>query len=165
MSNTNTQQVKKQITIMLTSGRSIVLSDNMSDETYKKIIDQVEDVVNNTDSVDNERSLEFTTDTDKVYIHHRHVSFIGMKKKVAHNPNLYKYEIVLHLVNGKTIIFSNEEVDENIQKYQDLIDVGMKFHSTKPFIVLPSINETLFINNDKLCSGVIRKRNIDHGGT
>lgn len=162
----NKQQTsKKQITIMLASGKSIVLTDDITDDTYKKLEKEIESVVNN-ESADSDKSLEFKTATDSILVHHKHVSLLGLKRKTDHNPDLYKYEIVLHLDNSKTIVFSNKEVDDNVSKYEKIIDYSMKSFDPPKFLILSSTDETLFVNTNKLYASVIRQRNINHrGGT
>lgn len=148
---------------MLGSGKSIVLTDDISDEKYIKLEKEIESVVNN-ESADSDKSLEFTTKTDTILVHHRHVSLLGLKRKTEHNPDLYKYEIVLHLDNSKTIVFSNKEVDANLAHYEKIIDSCMKSFDPPKFLILHSTDETLFVNTSKLYASVIRQRNVNHKG-
>lgn len=157
----NQQHSKKQITIMLASGKSIVLTDDISDAAYVKIEKEIESVVNN-ESADNDKSLEFITKTDRILVHHKHVSLLGLKRKTDHNPDLYKYEIVLQLDNSKTIVFSNKEVDADLKHYEKIIDQCMKSFDPPNFLILRSSDETLFINTSKLYASVIRQRNVNH---
>lgn len=150
---------KKQIVITFKSGKTSLMTEDVTEEVYLEMIDGIKNFINQID--DGDQVLTFKTESDQIYAKRDSIACIILKKvRPKGNQNL-DYEIVtnLNINSKKPITFCNDEIQDRIEEFEEQIHRYMEItNDNLPFLILETTEETIFLNNDVIESVIIRNK-------
>lgn len=151
---------KKQIIIILGSGKTVILSENLEEKIFRKVIDSVKSFIfENMDKTETS-VLTFKTSCDNIYVKYKEIACITARTEEFDKDRNVK-QIVVIMKTGKTLLFQNKDLENNFTEYQGQIDnymMSTEYQEKNPFLILESKSETMFINNNWISSITVRDK-------